>query len=85
MMPPNHEKDMIVAGCRVHLAFSSTDSRWSVQGTVDCGLEENSGRQSFVTGSFPTREAAEQDALSMVNRILGHNVDRSTSRVLNWS
>jgi hypothetical protein len=39
--------------------------------------------QRVATGTFPTRDAAEADALNRVNRLLGNNVDRSSSRVKN--
>lgn len=78
-------KDMVIAGCRVHLSFTSAQGRWSVQGTVECGIEENGGVQSFQTEACATRENAEQEALGRVTGLLGQNVDRNTSRVRNWS
>jgi hypothetical protein len=86
MMPADRDvKAMIVSGCRVRLAFSQTDGRWSVEGTVACGLAENSGEQTFETGACATREEAEQEALGRVAGLLGSNVDRNTARVKNWS
>ena len=85
-MPADRDvKDMVVSGCRVRLAFSQTNGRWSVQGTVVCGLAENGGVQTFETGACPTREDAEQEALGRAAGLLGSNVDRNTSRVKNWS
>jgi hypothetical protein len=86
MMPADRDvKDMVVSGCRVRLAFSQTNGRWSVQGTVECGLAENGDIQTFETGACPTREDAEQEALGRAAGLLGSNVDRNTSRVKNWS
>ena len=88
MMPADHERDVkeiIVSGCRVRMVFSHIDGRWSVDGRVACGLAENSGEETFETGACATREDAEQEALSRVADLLGHNIDRNTSRVKNWS
>lgn len=77
-------KDMVIAGCRVHLAFHpKPNDRWSVTGRVECGIEENRGDQSFVTAAFDSRVAAEEAALRTVSGLLGHNVGRNTSRVRN--
>lgn len=76
----NDVKDIVVAGCRVHLAFSSTGGRWSVRGMVECGIDENRGEQSFETGACATRDEAEQEALRRATGLLGQNVDRTTSR-----
>ena len=79
-------KDVMVAGCRVHLVFhAGGDGRWSVEGTVRCGIEDRADAQSFRTGEWESREAAEQDALHYAADLLGHNVDRNTSRVRNYS
>jgi hypothetical protein len=79
-------KDLQMAGCQVHLIYQAlADGYWKVQGTVHCGLGENRGEQSVETGPFMTREAAEQDALDRLGTILGTNVDRSSSRVKNYS
>lgn len=79
-------KDMVIAGCRVHLAYHSRPhGRWSVEGTIRCGLDENSGEQSFRTHICASRHAAEQAALRIAGGLLGRNVDRNTSRVTNWS
>jgi len=79
-------KDMVIAGCRVHLAFHGrSENRWSVSGTVACGVEENSGEQAFDTSVFDSRVAAEEAALKTVSSLLGRNVDRNTSRVRNWT
>ncbi len=79
-----HDKDVVVAGCRVHLRFGGQNGKWSVEGAVRCGLEENSAVYTFRTGTFPTSEEAEQEALRRAAAHLGNNVDRQTSRVTNW-
>ena len=79
-------KDMLVAGCRVQLLFRAIErERWTVQGTVRCGVDDHGAEQSFCTASYPTREEAEQEALKQAADLLGNNVDRNTSRVKNWS
>ncbi len=75
-------KDVMIAGCAVHLAFRPIDDGlWTVQGTVRCGIEERASEQSFNTAPCATREAAEEEAFRRAKRLLGNNVDRSTSRV----
>lgn len=77
-------KDIRVAGCRVKLSFQSMEhGKWMVQGTVSCGVDDNSSEQSFRTISYPTRDEAERDALRQATDLLGNNVDRNTSRVNN--
>jgi len=85
MVSPSADvKDLVIAGCPVHLSFQSFDGgQWSVQGTVQCGLVH--ADRSFATGLYDSREAAEQEALRMATGLLGNNVDRNTSRVKNWS
>ncbi len=79
-------KDLQMGGCQVHLTYHALeDGRWTVMGIVRCGTAENAGEQSVATGPFPTREAAEQDALERLGEVLGNNVDRSHSRVKNYS
>jgi len=79
-------KDMVVAGCRVQLAFRVVErGRWMVRGIVRCGIEEHAAEQSFSTVAYPTREEAEQEALKQATELLGNNVDRNTSRVNKWS
>lgn len=79
-------KDMVVAGCRVQLFFRAVERRqWTVQGTVRCGVDEQAAERSFYTASYPTREEAEQEAVRQAADLLGNNVDRTTSRVNNWS
>ncbi|MBA2487687.1 MAG: hypothetical protein H0V35_16620 [Nitrospira sp.] len=79
---PEDTKDIQIAGCQVHLTYQALDDgRWTVVGVVRCGIEE----QSVATGPCATREAAEKDALERVSKVLGNNVDRSTSRVKNRS
>ncbi len=75
-----------MAGCRVQLVFQRQESdKWSGQGTVRCGLDENAAERSFRTGSYGTRDEVEEEALRRVADLLGNNVDRNTSRVNNWS
>ncbi len=79
-------KDIQISGCQVHLTYHAlADGRWTVMGIVRCGVAEQIVEESVATGPFPTREAAEQDALNRLSKILGNNVDRSTSPVKNWS
>ena len=79
-------KDMVVAGCRVQLAFRAVEyGEWIVQGTVRCGVDDQAAEQSFSTAVYPTRDEAEQEALRQAADLLGNNVDRNTSRVKNWS
>ena len=82
----NDEKDIVMAGCLVHLVFwPAPHDRWRVEGTVRCGLDENRAEQSFRTDFHDSREAAEAEAFRTVTSLLGNNVDRNTSRVQNWS
>jgi len=79
-------KDLVIAGCHVRLAFRSVGSgRWNVEGRVRCGIDEQRIERSFLTADLDSREAAEKEALRRVADLLGHNVDRNTSRVKNWS
>ncbi|MBA3752971.1 MAG: hypothetical protein H0X01_02250 [Nitrospira sp.] len=83
---PDDTKDIQIAGCLVHLTYQALDDgRWTVVGVVRCGIEEQIEQQSVATGPCATREAAEKDALERVSKVLGNNVDRSTSRVKNRS
>jgi hypothetical protein len=52
---------------------------------VRCGIDEHCSERSFLTADLDSREAAEKEALRRVADLLGHNVDRNTSRVKNWS
>jgi hypothetical protein len=75
-----------MAGCRVSLTYRQVaDSGWTVVGIVRSGVGDNMDEQRVATGSFPTREAAEADALNRVTQLLGNNVDRSSSPVKNYS
>ncbi|HJT22066.1 MAG TPA: hypothetical protein VJ746_16450 [Nitrospira sp.] len=79
-------KEMMIAGCRVRLAYRSAgDGRWTVLGTVQCGLDEKSTTQTVLTDSFGSREEAERTAITRITSLLGEQVDRSHSRVRNWS
>jgi hypothetical protein len=84
--PPDDVKEMMIAGCHVRLAYGrSADARWTVNATVMCGIEDKTTEQSVVTCPFETRESAEQDALQQIASLLGHQTDRSHSRVRNWT
>jgi hypothetical protein len=84
--PTDDAKDMIIAGCHVRLTYGRTDGAlWRVSASVTCGIEDQAKEQSLVTEGFETREAAEHDAIEQVTALLGHNTDRSNSRVRNWS
>jgi hypothetical protein len=79
-------KEMRVAGCRVQLAFRGGEQGgWVVQGTVKCGEDDQGAERSFLTAAYPTRDEAEQEALKQASDRLGNNVDRSSSRVKNYS
>lgn len=83
---PRDFKDMMIAGCHVRLSYRrASEARWTVRASMQCGVGEKADQRSVVTGAFDTREAAEQDALRQVTALLGHNTDRSHSRVRNWS
>lgn len=84
--PPDDAKDMIIGGCRVRLTYGQiAGARWSVSATIRCGSEDKTEEQSLVTEAFDSRDAAERDAIQQVTALLGHNTDRSSSRVRNWS
>ena len=79
-------KEMMIAGCHVQLSYRrSAEARWTVSATVKCGIGDKTQEQSVVTQPFDTRESAERDALQQVTALLGHQTDRSHSRVRNWS
>jgi hypothetical protein len=84
--PTADVKDMMIAGCAVRLSYErTTEARWTVNATVKCGVGDEAKEQSVVTRTFDSREAAERDALEQVTALLGHQIDRSHSRVRNWS
>ena len=79
-------KEMTIGGCRVRLAYCrASDMRWSVQGTVICGIEDNTAQRSIVTAPFRNRDEAELNAIQEISALLGENRDRSHSRVRNWA
>ena len=85
-VPTRDVKDMMIAGCHVRLSYGRTaGTRWRVNATVICGIGENAVQQSIITHSFDSREAAEHDAVQQITALLGHQTDRSHSRVRNWS
>ena len=79
-------KELVIAGCRVQLAYNRVGrGGWSVRGTVHCGIGANRSTQALTTAAYRTRAAAEQEAIRRASALLGHNqVDRSHSRVTNW-
>jgi hypothetical protein len=78
-------KEMMIAGCRVQLAYRPAgDGRWTVLGTVRCGIGEKSATRTVLTDSFGSREEAERTAIIRISSLLGEQVDRSHSRVRNW-
>jgi len=80
-MPAEDVEELMIAGCRVRLAFRPAEwERWTVRGTVQCGIGENRGGQSVTTDACDSREAAEQQAISRVSTLFGQHVDRSHSR-----
>jgi hypothetical protein len=85
-MDNRDSKDLVIAGCRVQLAFHPTGKgRWHVEAKVRCGIDDRVDERSFLTADLDSREAAEKEALRRVEDLLGHNLDRNTSRVKNWS
>ena len=76
-------KDMKIAGCDVHLAFLPSHGDWTVVGTLTSGTAENAKQETITSGPWATRDLAEQKALEQISALLGHNEDRSTSRVNN--
>lgn len=76
-------KDMKIAGCDVQLAFLNSGDKWTVVGTLSSGTADNKNKETITTGPWATRDLAEQKALEQITKLLGHNEDRSTSRVNN--
>lgn len=77
-------KDIRMAGCDVHLTFHQTaGNQWAAEATFRCGVEDKQREESTGSGPCATREEAEQRVLGRVSDMLGHNVDRHTSRVNN--
>jgi hypothetical protein len=76
-------KDMMIAGCRVQLAFDKTENgQWRIKGTVTCGIEDQAAEQPFSTTSYPTRDKAEEEALRQAADILGNNVGIHIDRII---
>jgi hypothetical protein len=82
--PQDDTMDIRIAGCPVHLTYTQTDGRWTVLGTVQCGVADQSAIRMVTAGPYPDRETAEQNVLDRIGKLLGMNVDRNTSRVKNW-
>lgn len=76
-------QDMKIAGCDVHLVFLRSGGEWTVVGTLASGTAENKMKETITSGPWRTREIAEQKVLEQITGLLGHNEDRSTSRVHN--
>lgn len=76
-------KDMKIAGCDVQLVFLNSGGDWTVVGTLSSGTAENKNKEAITSGPWSTRDLAEQKALERITELLGHNEDRSTSRVNN--
>ncbi|NGZ94550.1 MAG: hypothetical protein CV089_00190 [Nitrospira sp. WS110] len=76
-------KDMKIAGCDVHLVFVRSEGDWTVVGTLTSGTADNKRKETITSGPWATRDLAEQKALEQITTRLGHNEDRSTSRVNN--
>ncbi len=76
-------KHMKIAGCDVQLVFLHSRGDWTVVGTLSSGIAENANKETITSGPWATRDLAEQKALEQITELLGHNVDRSTSRVNN--
>ena len=84
--PTPDDKDIMIAGCHVRLTYErSADARWKVNATVRCGVMDKAEEQAIVTQPFDSRESAERDAIEQVTALLGHQTDRSHSRVRNWN
>lgn len=77
-------RDMKIAGCDVHLVFTqANDHEWTVIGTLSSGTAENKAKETITSGPWPSRDIAEDKALEEITKLMGHNEDRSTSRVHN--
>ncbi|MGE0469341.1 MAG: hypothetical protein AB7L09_22680 [Nitrospira sp.] len=76
-------KNMKIAGCDVQLLFVNSDGDWTVVGTLASGIAENKKKETITSGPWAMRDLAEQKALEQITLLLGHNEDRSTSRVHN--
>lgn len=76
-------QDIKIAGCDVHLVFLRSGGQWTVVGTLASGIAENKKKETITSGPWSTREIAEQRVLEQITGLLGHNEDRSTSRVHN--
>lgn len=84
--PSDDVKEMVIAGCPVRLAYRLVgDGLWTVEGSVACGTKENRKEQSVMTEARTSREEAERDAVTKITALLGQQIDRSNSRVHNWS
>ena len=76
-------QDIKIAGCDVHLVYLRSGGNWTVVGTVASGTEKNKNKEAITSGPWESRDMAEQKALEQITGLLGHNEDRSTSRVHN--
>jgi hypothetical protein len=79
-------KDVRIAGCPVHVAYhANPDGTWTLQGAVQCGVEDQRTMQLVTVGPCPDRETAEKNLFDRIGTLLGHNEDRNTSRIKNWA
>jgi hypothetical protein len=82
---PDEIEELTIDGCPVRITFTGAEGRWTARGLVRCGIGENEGERQVTAGPCATKESAEQEILAQIHQALGHNVDRNTSRVRNWS
>lgn len=79
-------KDMKIAGCPVHVTYHAhPDGTWIVQGSVQCGAEDQRTSQIVTVGPYPDRDTGEKDLFDRIATLLGQNEDRNTSRIKNWA
>jgi hypothetical protein len=84
--PSGDTKDIRIAGCLVHVSYhANTDGTWTIQGAVQCGVEDQRAIQLVTAGPYPDRETGEKHLFDRIATLLGHNEDRNTSRIKNWA
>lgn len=76
-------QDIKIAGLDVHLVYLRSGNKWTVVGTVASGTGDNKNKETITSGPWSSRDIAEEKALEQITALLGHNEDRSTSRVHN--
>ena len=83
---PGDTKDIRIAGCPVHVEYhANADGTWTLQGTIQCGVEDQRAIQLVTVGPHPDRETGEKDLFDRIATRLGRNEDRNTSRIKNWA